>query len=174
MNDSTFNPEQFLGTTTEETGPTAYTPVPIGEWLGTCTKIVARSGVSPKTNETWHMLNVTWEFKDPKVLEVTKGEAAFANQSFFLDLKEGGILDFGVNKNVQLSRLRDAVGQQRTGRPWAPAHLVGTTAICMVAHENDDNGDPRAVVKRVANVNASRGQAQTPGARSPGAPAKRA
>lgn len=147
---STFNPEQFLGTTTEEIGSTKYTQVPEGERLGQVTKVDAREVNSERTGQTYTVLELTWSFNDEESKRVTGLENPSARQTIFVDRKADGSLDFGVNKNIQLSRLREAVGQARTGRPWAPSHLIGATAICLVSHGMDQQGDPRAEVRRVA------------------------
>lgn len=147
---STFNPDQFLGTTTEEIGSTKYTQVPEGERLGQVTKVDAREINSEKTGQTYTILEVTWAFSDEESKRVTGQDSPTARQTLFVDRKPDGGLDFGINKNIQLSRLREAVGQARTGRAWAPSHLIGATAICLVSHGMDQNGDPRAEVKRVA------------------------
>jgi hypothetical protein len=54
-------------------------------------------------------------------------------------------------KNVSLGKLREAVGQNKPGKPWSPAHLNGAQLDVLVTHRADkDTGDIYAEVKRVA------------------------
>lgn len=153
---STFNPDQFLATETGEVGDTKFIQVPAGEYPGQITRVTPRQIESKKTGETYTLLEITWTFTDPAVKAATAMDEPSARQTIFLDLKENGALDFSPNKGVNLSRLRDAVGQQRNGRPWSPSHLMGATAMCLIKHEIDDNGDPRAVVSKVVALTRDR------------------
>jgi|SRR6185312_8782132 len=155
MSDSTFNAEQFLGTSTESVGDTKYYPCPIGEWNAQVESVQARKVETDKggENRTFYTLDVNWNVLDEDARRQTETEGdkkLIVRQGLFLDLTPGGALDFGKNKNVPLSRLREALGQQRAGRPWAPAHLVGGMAKVSVVHEpRADTGDPVARVKAV-------------------------
>lgn len=151
MNDSVFNPEQFLGTTTDETGETTFTPVPVGEWTGQIKKVEARSGTAQSTGRPWYSLDVIWSVLDDEVKTRTRMEEPTVRQSLFLDVNEGGQLAWGTNKNVRLARLRAAVGQNRSGKPWAPSHLEGQMAKIRVTHRpHQETGDPMAEVSAVS------------------------
>ena len=58
-------------------------------------------------------------------------------QTIWLDLTESGSLDFGKGRNVGLGRLRDALGQNETGKPWQPGMMVGGVAKIKVTHSID-------------------------------------
>lgn len=150
MSDSTFNPEQFLGTQTDTAGETKFFPVPVGEWTGQCTKCDARQFTSEKNGNTYTVLEYTWEVTDQAVKDETRLERPTVRQSVFVDLTPAGGLDFGRNKNIQLGRLRAAVGQNKDGRAWAPTHIVGQMAKLKVSHRPDNNGDPQAQVDTVS------------------------
>lgn len=72
-------------------------------------------------------------------------------QTLWLDTTESGGLDFGKGKNVGLGRLREALGQNAPGKPWAPGMLVGGVAKVKVSHSIDkrDNVTINADVKAV-------------------------
>lgn len=152
--DSVFNPEQFISTVVDSAGSTQYFPSPVGDWPGQVTRIDGRR-IASKQEKTlgqeYTLLEVTWELLSEEVRKATDLLHPSARQSLFLDLTPSGGLDFGRNKNVPLSRLREAVGQNKSGRPWAPSHLMGQTALVHVEHDvNKDTGEPRAIVTRVA------------------------
>lgn len=151
MSDSIFNAEQFLQTSTDKVGQTTYAQVPEGDHSpAQITKVGAHKFLSQKTNQEYTVLDLEWTITSPEALAATNMDAPKAPQSIFLDMTLEGSLDFGVNKNIGLSRLRDAVGQLREGRPWNPNMLLGATAVVHVKHRQDDNGDARAQVDRVA------------------------
>lgn len=150
---STFNAEAFLGTATDRTGEVNYFPVPIGEYLGQITKVEGKKITSKTTGVVYTVLEITWEILDDQIKKITELDHPSARQSLFLDMTPEGGLDFGRNRNVQLSRLRDALGQNRKGKAWMPSHLMGGTARLRVVHDiNADTGEPRATVNRVTKA----------------------
>lgn len=153
---SIFNVEQFLGTTTDQIGPTFYVRVPDGEYRASITKIDGKrieAKKGPNTGTQYTVLDITWQVHDDAIAAKLNMEKPTARQSLFVDLTPEGGLDFGTNKNVQLSRLRDAVGQMRKGRAWAPSHLLGQSATVLVKGDvNDETGEERAIVTKVAKL----------------------
>lgn len=157
MSESVFNPETFMGTTTEQAGDTTYTPPPAKEYERMqVMKVEGRQITSKKTatfGQTYTMIEVTWELLDDDARKVTANDHPTARQSIFVDTLASGALDFGKNKNVPLGRLRDAVGQNKSGKKWAPSHLMGQFARGVVKHEtNDETGEVRGVVSRVGKA----------------------
>lgn len=150
--ESTFNAEQFLDATTETSGQTKYFPVPVGEYTGQVHNVNAFGGVSERTGTAWRRLEVSWSILDDDVKKATGQDNPIARQGIFLDMTPEGALDWGRNKNIQLGRLREALNQNRDGRPWSPKHLMGQTAHVRVEHEPDQNGDPRAIVRGVTSL----------------------
>lgn len=151
MSDSTFNPDAFIGTQTDQVGETHYFPIPKAEYVGQIDSVQGRQFNSNKTGLTYTVLEVRWVVPDEEVKRITNQEKPTARQTIFLDLTGEGGLDFSTNKNVPLSKLRDAVGQNKKGRPWAPSMLIGQTARVFIDHDvNDETGEPRAVVTKVA------------------------
>lgn len=144
---STFDADLFLHTTHEEANETAFLPIPEGEYEA----LVDNIKVGPLKD--WTVLKIQWdilseelrvEFDQPKVI---------ASQSVFLDLDDNGLLKFGPNANVQLGRLREALGQN-TGQPWSLNDLkgAGPAYIRIIHTPNEKTPDsPHANVNGVAS-----------------------
>ena len=144
---STFNPDTFLNTEVSSANATAYVPVAEGEFTGSIKKIAPRV-----LNDGRAVLDVTWAVDDETTRQETGMAEPTVRQTIWLDLNESGSLDFGKGRNVGLGRLRDALGQNVSGKPWAPGMLVGGVAKIKVAHSIDkrDNVTINAEVKAVS------------------------
>lgn len=129
---STFNHESFLNTETTDSNDTQYTPVPEGEFPACVKDIKARTTSSGKA-----VLDVNWKIDDAGVEAATGMKENTVRQSIFLDITENGGLDNGKGKNVQLGKLRDALGQNASGKAWRPGMLVGGVARVKVSHRMD-------------------------------------
>lgn len=156
MNDSVFNPDAFLDQTTDQEGSTFVTPIPVGEFRAIVDRDVAfreeeiKKGA--RAGEKMYLCDILWRIEDEDV-EKQIGRKAIARQSCFVDIKDGQ-LDFSEGKNVQLNRVRDAVGQNKPGQPWSPRMLTGQMAMIQVTQRPDEN-DPRTIyndVKRVGSL----------------------
>lgn len=129
---STFNPDVFLNTEVDSANATTYTPVPEGEPVG------AIKSVKPRVlTDGRAVFDVTWVVDDDAAREVTGMAEPTVRQTIWLDITDAGGLDFGKGKNVGLGRLREAVGQNKPGKPWAPGMLVGQVAKLKVVHSID-------------------------------------
>lgn len=143
---STFNPDTFLNTETSDANATSYTPVPEGEFPA------AIKAVKPRVlTDGRAVLDITWSVDDEVARQETGMAEPSVRQTIWLDTTESGGLDFGKGKNVGLGRLREAVGQNQAGKPWAPGMLVGQVAKVKVGHSIDkrDNVTINADVKAV-------------------------
>lgn len=126
---STFNPDSFMNTSTSEANDTNRIPVPEGDWTGVIKE------VKPRAAKESAILDVIWGIDDEEVARVTGMKSPQIRQSIFLDITEAGGLDCGKGKNVQLGKLREAVGQNQKGRQWSPGMLVGAVAKVKVTHK---------------------------------------
>jgi hypothetical protein len=154
MNESVFQPDAFLDQTTEQEGSTYVTPCPVGEFRAVISKDVAfrEEESKKKPGEKFYLCDILWMIEDSDV-EAQLGRKPIVRQSIFVDIKDGK-LDFSEGKNVALNRVRDAVGQNRSGMAWSPRMLTGQMATVQVNQRADDN-DPKIIyndVKRVGSL----------------------
>ena len=129
---SSFNPESFMNASVTESNSTQYEQVPEGDFQA------AIDTVTPRTTGTGKaLLSVKWKVDDEGVRTQTGMAEPSVFQTIWLDVTESGGLDFGRGKNVQLGKLREALGQNTPGKPWAPGMLVGGVAKVKVKHSID-------------------------------------
>lgn len=144
-----FDNDTFLQTSVEGEMSTQSTPIPVNEYQAFVKGVGSRS--SEKDGKTYVMLDVTWQIDDAsgEVEAATGREVSTCRQTIFLDMLENGALDLGKGRNVNLGRLREAVGQN-TGA-WSPAMLEGSVARVRIEHRIND-GNTYADVKSVSKV----------------------
>ncbi len=142
-----FDELTFLNTTTEGENSTEYTPVPEKEYQAVILKIGTRNGSGDKGD--WAVLDVTWQIDDAIAAEITGIDSPTVRQTIFLNLSESGGLDMGRGKNIQLGRLREAVGQNSGA--WTPTMLEGNVATIKVEHRIHD-GRTYADVRNVSAI----------------------
>lgn len=119
---SQFDPDTFLSVTVESELSTETTPIPDGEYTASVKDVSARQ------SGDFMLLDVTWSIDDAALAEHIGIKNPTVRQSCFLDMTAQGNLDIGKGKNVQLGRLREALGQN-TPRPWAPGMMIGCVAV---------------------------------------------
>lgn len=136
-----FNPEAFMNAVFTEANDTTITPCPAGEFPAQITELTPKSGTISKgdrAGETWARLDILWETTDPVAQAATGREKVRVRQGVMLDLLPNGGLDMSKGKNVQLGKLREAVGLNVPGAPFSPAQLVGRSARIVVGHRIDE------------------------------------
>lgn len=149
---STFDPAQFLDATTTEVNDTKIIPCPVGEYLAQVEKVQARPW-SSKTDSTKSgvALDITWVIEDESVRQLTGRDKVTSRQGIMLDMTETGGLDFSKGKNVALGRVREALGLNVAGQPFAPSMFVGRMAKVAVSHRTVEE-DIFDEVKKVTKV----------------------
>lgn len=131
-----FDPQAFLDTTTTEQNDTVIVPCPVGEWPGTVTDVAFKSGTIQKgdrVGEEWHKLNVKWEIVGTEANTIADREKIVVTQGVMLDVNGSG-LDMGKGKNIQLGRLREALGLNVPGQPFSPRMLLGRSGKVSISH----------------------------------------
>lgn len=143
---SQFGADDILNGQTEGPMETDYVPVPEGEFRAVIDKVDVRLVGEGKDKP---VLDVMWKIDDPAVAAQMGIENPTVRQTIFLDIADGGRgLALGKGKNVQLGRLREAVGQNGPS-PWAPGQLVGCVATVRTA-QREYEGRTFTDVKAVA------------------------
>lgn len=146
-----FNADQFMNTTYEDALDTRIVPCPPGEWRAQIEEVEAREieiKQGDNAGQKRLVMDVTYKILDENAVKETGRDTVLVRQGIFLDLTESGNLDFGKGKNVKLGRLREALGQNMDGQPWAPGMLKGGMVIVEVTNELRD-GEVYDGVKKV-------------------------
>lgn len=154
MADSDFDLEALKNTVIEGVLDTEYPLVPEGDYVGTIRKVDGRQiDMTDGTKRT--VININWVVSDDtgvvNLEEITGRPDPVVQQSIFLDI-ENGVLAMGTGKNVDLGRLRDALGQN-SGKPWNLGMLDGQIARVTVKHRKDKKND-RVVAQVTSGVKA--------------------
>lgn len=145
-----FDPENFLHMEIEDSNATEIVPPDEGVYEAIVDNINARQFTN-KNEEISTVLEIDWELMDPdgSQQEKTGRDKITARQGIFLDLTEDGRIDTSEGRNVQLGRLREALGMNE-GR-FSFADLKGQQAKVLVQHRTTDNGT-FPDVKKVASM----------------------
>lgn len=148
-----FNPDDFKKASTTEQGSTTIVPCPVGEWVAKIDKVDFRQNQGKKNpNEIYTFADITYEIDNEEVRKICDREKVTVRQSIIVDLtSDGKGFDMGKGKNVGLNRVRDAVGQNVPGQPWAPMMLEGKILKVKVKHRADEN-DSSIMYGEVASV----------------------
>lgn len=152
---SAFDPAAFENMVVEEANETESTPVPEGDYLGLIDKVSVRGQEiknGSRAGETVPILDVVYALNDDdgKLAKQLNRDKITVRQQIWLDLNENSALAFGPNQNVQLGRLRDAVGLNKTGKPFTFKQLEGQGPLAIyVTNRTLDDGRVFDEVKRV-------------------------
>lgn len=141
---SEFDADAFMNTEVEGALETEYVPVPENEYTAVIKEVNART-----TEKGSPLLEIIWIIDDQGVRDLLGMDEPTVRQTVWLDINEQtGTLEFGKNKNVQLGRLREALGQN-DGSPWSPGRMAGQVATVNIKHRLSDQGTTFAEVKGV-------------------------
>ena len=145
---SVFDTNSLLNTEVTEANDTQAIPIPEGEYTGVISKIEIKT-VKGQDSET-PVAEITWEIDSEEVQNVTGRDKNTSRQSIWLELTPGGNIDMGRGKNPVLGRLREALGQNISGKPWSFGQLLGGVATVNISHRMQEDGTVLTNVKRVA------------------------
>lgn len=133
----TFDPDTFMQQTVDQPLDTEYFKCPEGEYPAMIGEITSqnfetfdftyRNGPQAGQPGSMTKLNIPFVINDDKLKAATGRDQIIVNKQIILDLKDGA-LDFGKNRNVELGRVRQAVGQNNPG-PWTFANLSGAGPV---------------------------------------------
>jgi len=146
-----FDPDQFIQTSVEGANDTKYPTIPAGEYVAVIDHVDKPQARQGKDDKTFYPMEVHWKILDDKLEAEMDGRIPLVRQSIFLDITDAGSLDLGKGKNVQLGKLREALGQNNPG--WAPNQLNGAgPAKIQITLAPDKNGVERNGVKAVGKM----------------------
>jgi hypothetical protein len=149
---NTFDPNVFLEQSFAEANSTKATPVPEGEFQASIKSVTPRTW-SKKDDPTVGglALDIIWNIDDENVKAQLERKEVTVKQGLMLDLNDAGMLDMSKGKNVQLGRLREAVGLNTPGQAFSFQMLPGRGAKVLVKHRIDGE-DIYAEVKGVVKL----------------------
>lgn len=144
---SVFNPDDFLNQTITGSLDTKREPVPEGEWTAAVDDGSNALKFRTLTNGQV-ILDVNWNILDDQLKANLGRDKLTVRQSIFLDLTADGKLDNAKGKNVDLGRVREALGQNFSDRPWGVAMLKGAgPAKIKVTVRDGEFNDVKGVIK---------------------------
>lgn len=146
-----FDAQSFLDATVSSANDTKVIPVPVGEYMGIIDKVAPRQWQSKDGTQSGIALDIIWLVEDAGVKQQLGRETVTVKQGIMLDLNASGGLDLSKGKNVGLGRLREAVGKNEEGQPFAFSMLPGLSAKIGVSHRVSGE-DTFAEVKAVAKL----------------------
>jgi hypothetical protein len=145
----TFDPTQFLDTTTTDSNSTSLAPCPVGEYTASIDKISARQWQKKDDpNVAGVTLDIFWKIEDESVKQATGRDKVICKQGIMLDMNDDGGLDCSKGANVSLGRLREAIGLNVPGQPFSFNMLPGRMARVNVVHRPDPK-DPEVIYAEV-------------------------
>lgn len=133
-----FDPNAFLDQTVEQANSTVMVPVPAREYVAIISEV--KSAQWQKKDDpsvSGLKLQLTWDIDDSAVKAELGRDKVTVRQEIMLDLTDNNGLDMGKGKNVQLGRVREALGLNRPGQAFSPSMLNGRAAKIMVTHRID-------------------------------------
>lgn len=145
-----MDPATFLSQAVSGALSTKRIAHPAGEYFATIKEISYKTMDSKKEpGKVFHILDVVFKTDDALAKEQTGMNEPTVRKSIFLDLlPDGSALDTSNGKNVDLGRLRAAVGQNDPEKSWTFNDLVGQQCYIIVNH-NVEGEDTYANVGKV-------------------------
>lgn len=150
-----FNPEDLLHTEAGGANSTKAIPVPVGEFLSQCGKPSVRQNTikkGPNAGEMLTFLDVPLVIQDEDVKEETKRDKPQVRWSTILTLDENNQISTEEGDNIQLGRLREAIGMN-DDPSFTLAAIEGQMVMARVSQRPDDD-DPETIYNDVKGVRA--------------------
>lgn len=163
---SSFDADAFMQRTVDQPLETDYKMCPVGEYPATIDDFTSEAiqqfnfdyKQGPRAGQPGVMtkFNCPFVINDPAIAQQLGRDKVVVEKQITLDLGPDGGLDWGVNKNVELGRLRQAAGQNQPG-PWQIGKLKGVSGLMVkVEHtqftRKDGTKGERAEVTRVTRI----------------------
>jgi hypothetical protein len=132
-----FDPKAFLDTPVEGANSTKIEPVPEGTYTALIQDVKAEPWQSKDGSKSGGKITMQMVIDDAELSKKLDRERISIKYDIMLDLTESGGLDLGKGKNVRLGRLREAVGLNVPGKPFAFQMLEGQLVKAMVSQRID-------------------------------------
>lgn len=164
---SDFDPDEFMNSTIDQPLETERTLCPEGEYKAMIDDFTRDAFETfefeykrgPNAGQPGSMTNFSIPFviDDDKVKQSMEMDKVVVFKRVVLDFADGGkALAWGKNKNIELGKIRKAVGQNNPG-PWSPAMLRNAGPLMVkVVHRKGKRKDGSdfvmAEIERVAPI----------------------
>ena len=149
---SQFDPTAFLDQSISGTLDTKMLPCPEGEFIAVIDSVNPRPWNSKDGAKAGVALDVLWAIDDAGVKSALGRDKILVKQGIMLDLDgTGQRLDVSKGKNINLGRLREALGMNDVSVPFSFNMLPGQAAKVKVTHRIDGE-DVYADIKMVTKV----------------------
>lgn len=151
---SSFDADVFMNTTVDEPMATQFQTIPDGEYVAMIGDFTSEAFKtlnykdSKGNDQSRQVLEVPFPIQDDALKASLGRESVVHRETYWLDFDANGKLDTGPDKNVNLGKLRDVLGQNGNG-PWAPGMLrnMGPLRIKLVTR-----ADKRDTSKKYTNI----------------------
>lgn len=161
-----FDPETFLNQTIDQPLETEFLTVPDGEYTATIDDFTSeaieqihfeyKNGPRAGTPGTMTKFSIPFVIQDDAVKAELGRDKIVVYKQVILDVGDDGGLDWGKNKNIDLGRIRAAVGQNDPG-PWSPGNLRGAGPVMVKVgrvpfKRKDGSKGERVEIERVVRI----------------------
>lgn len=145
-----FDPNAYLNLTTDSPFETRFTPIPENEYPATIDDVKMRV-IEMKDKSQRLIASLSWSVLDDALKTSLNMSKILVRQDVFVDLTPTGAFDTDKNKNIDLGRVREAVGQQDV-RPWSIAMLRGAGPAKIKVTQRPDEKDETKIYNDVKAV----------------------
>lgn len=142
-NTMTFDADAFMNTQIDSAMETSLSGVPEGEYVAMVGEFDSSAFRTVNTkNGPRPVLDVPFLIQDDALKAKLGREQVTHKETYWLDFNENGTLATGPDQNVRLGQLRNVLGQNAAGVPWAPAMLRNAGPLKIVIKTTTDKNDP--------------------------------
>ncbi len=154
---STFDADAFMNSNVDAPMQTQMQKVPEGEYQAMIDNFENASAI--RTVETKNgpkqVMTVPFVIQDVNLQQKMKRDRIVHREDFWLDFDENGRLATGPDSNINLGRLRAALGQNAPGQPWGPNMLKGAGPLMIVVKHKpnpQDSENPYVNISKYAKI----------------------
>jgi hypothetical protein len=154
--DKSFDPDVFMQQTVDNPMDTVIRQCPEGEFPAMIDDFEAakafRTFDKKEGDGTFTVFSPPFVIQDEAVkAELERDKVVVYHKGMFVDIGPDGGLDTAKGKNVDIGRLREAVGQNAPGN-WGFGQLKGAGPVMVKVVHEPDKADPEKKYARVTKV----------------------
>lgn len=149
-----FDPNAYMNLQTDASFETSFTPVPDGEYPAAIDSFklenVKFTDKSTGADEYRLVGRVSWNILDDTVKQALGMHKVLVRQDIFIDLTPTGQFDTSKNKNIDLGRLREALGMNQGA--FSLQMLQGAGPVYIKVGSRPDKNDASKIYNDVKGV----------------------